>query len=327
MMNSQMAGNMKQETSNGEGTPGRRIIRILATILLVGIIAYFLGKSIAGQWTTIREYPWRIQPLWLILSALLLWVDFVVLAALWRYFVSTMSRNPLRLGTAFRILVLSNLGKYIPGKVWTVMGMVYFVRREGHSVPAALASTVLHQAFVLLSGFIFVLVVLGKDLLGNLPLFSIIGGIILSIIILYPPLFTGIINWGLGLLKREPITTRLTFISSILLFLVYVAVWILYGAGFWCMLKGVGISAGPFWHTAASFAAAYLLGFLVLFAPGGLGVREGVLAVLLGPTLGPGPAAVIAVVARLWMTVVELTELIPLAFGWGRLRSSNMKNG
>jgi len=326
-MNSQSAGDRKHENAIGGTAPGRRIFKLVATVLLIGVVAYFLGKSIAAQWTAIRAYPWRVQPLWLILSALMLWVDFIVLAALWRYFVSTMSRNPLQLGTAFRILVLSNLGKYIPGKVWTVMGMVYFVRREGHSVPAALASTVLHQAFVLLSGFIFVLVVLGKDLFGNLPLFSIIGGALLSIIILYPPLFTGIINWGLGLLKREPITMRLTFFSSSMLFLVYVVVWILYGAGFWCMLRGAGISAGPFWQTGASFAAAYLLGFLVLFAPGGLGVREGVLAVLLTPTLGPGLAAVIAVVARLWMTVVELTELIPLAFGWGRLKSPNAKDG
>jgi uncharacterized membrane protein YbhN (UPF0104 family) len=97
--------------------------------------------------------------------------------------------------------------------------------------------------------------------------------------------------------------------------------WIVYGASFWCMLRGVGITPGGFWETIAAFSGAYLLGFLALFAPGGLGVREGALAVLLAPQIGPGLAGVIAVGSRLWMTLLELTQLIPLAFGLGRLRS------
>jgi hypothetical protein len=62
-----------------------------------------------------------------------------------------------------------------------------------------------------------------------------------------------------------------------------------------------------------AFAAAYVLGYLALFAPAGLGVREGFLVAFLTPTLGAGGAALAAVTSRVWTTVVEV---IPAAAFW-----------
>jgi hypothetical protein len=57
---------------------------------------------------------------------------------------------------------------------------------------------------------------------------------------------------------------------------------------------------------ASAFAAAYVLGYAMIFAPAGLGPREGFLIAFLTPHVGAASAGVIAVVARLWTTVVEL---------------------
>ena len=100
--------------------------------------------------------------------------------------------------------------------------------------------------------------------------------------------------------------------------MLYLAAWAAYGASFWCFLRGVGLENLPFWQVAAASCGAYLAGFLALFAPGGLGVREGVLAVLLAPFMGPGIPAAVAVLSRLWMTIVELLGLAPLLTPLGR---------
>jgi hypothetical protein len=68
-----------------------------------------------------------------------------------------------------------------------------------------------------------------------------------------------------------------------------------------------------------AYPAAYVAGYVVLFAPAGAGIREGMLVVFLGPILGTG-AAVVAILARLWTTVVELLPALVLAGGY--LRSS-----
>jgi hypothetical protein len=57
---------------------------------------------------------------------------------------------------------------------------------------------------------------------------------------------------------------------------------------------------------ASAFAASYVLGYAMIFAPAGLGPREGFLIAFLTPHVGAASAGVLAVVARLWTTLVEL---------------------
>lgn len=289
-----------------------RIPALVLFIVVLAVVAYFIGRSITSQWVVIRAHPWQLHVGWLVCSVALIWLDFSLLVQLWRILLHAFSQKPLGFWTAFRILVVSNFGKYIPGKVWSVVGMVFFLGREGYPARIALASTVLHQAYTIVSGIIFIAVVLGSEIFDGRPVVPLVIGVVACAMILYPPVFSYVLNRGLRLLRREPIQVRLSFALAIRLFAVYIVAWVMYGAAFWCLLHGLGVQPGLFWKTVASFAAAYLLGFLALFAPGGLGVREGVLSVLLATTLTPGIAALIAVVARLWMTLIELSQLIPV---------------
>jgi hypothetical protein len=223
--------------------------------------------------------------------------------------------------SGYRISALSNLGKYVPGKVWAVLGMVYFLKREGYAAATAIASTGLHQAYTIVAGGLFVSALLGAEIWGRLSLVPVLVGIGLSMIVVYPPVFSYMLNRGLKLLKREPLPYTLSFGRSLVLLFAYVLAWVLYGTSFWCMLKGIGLENPPFWSMVAAFGAAYLLGFLALFAPGGLGVREGVLLVLVSPHVPAGLAAAIAVAARVWMTLIELIVLLPALHNAGQMRS------
>jgi len=293
-------------------------LKIGLFVLVLAIVCYFVGRSIWEQWGVIRAYSWQPHFWWLICSAAVMWLDFLLIIRLWRVLLVTVTGRQLRFGAALRITALSNLGKYVPGKIWSVMGIIYMLRQRGYPAPAALSSTILHQAFTIIAGAAFIIAVLGHELFKGALTVPLTLVCALCIAVLYPPIFSRILNWGLRLIKREPVTFQLTFGKAVGLFGAYVVAWIVYGISFWCLLKGIGIQPPAFWETVASFGGAYLLGFLALFAPGGLGVREGILAMLLAPQLSPGLAAFVAVISRFWMTILELTQLIPLAFGWGR---------
>ena len=298
-------------------------IRLLIGSVLTALVIFFIVRTIWRQWDGIRSYTWHIEPGWLVLSAVLAWLDFVLLFQLWRILLELVSGHRIKFRVAYRVLVLSNLGKYVPGKIWTVMGMVYLLKNEGVPPPPALASTVLHQAFTVIPGAIFVAVVLGTGFWQTLPIVPVVLGLGVSLAILYPPVFERVLNWGLRLFGREPITIRLSFAKAFVLFWAYILAWVIYGASFWCMMWGIGIPPDSFWVIVAAYSAAYLIGFLALFAPGGLGVREGILAVLLAPYLPAGLAAAVAVVSRLWMTIVELLGLVPLIGSVGTTRSKS----
>jgi uncharacterized membrane protein YbhN (UPF0104 family) len=93
----------------------------------------------------------------------------------------------------------------------------------------------------------------------------------------------------------------------------------LLGLAFQTLATGLGLPMS-FGLAVSAFAAAYLLGYVAIFAPAGLGVREGFLVAFLGPALGPGPAVALATAQRVWMTAVEV---LGAALAWPALRSAD----
>ncbi len=295
-------------------TANRAWWRMSLTSLAIAVVAYFLWTSISTQWDAVRSQPWSLHWYWLATSAAVTWFGVVWLVFLWRTVIVMFSGQPLDFWSAYRIAALSNLGKYIPGKLWSVMGLIYFLREEGHPTSAAIGATVLHQAYTLISGILFATLILGLNVWGEIPIAIIVGVLVASLTMVYPPVLERVLNFGLRLVRRDPVAIRLRIASAGVLYVGYSVAWVIYGAGFWMMSKAFGIPAGPFWPVVASYGGAYLAGFLALFAPGGLGVREGILALMLGPYLPPGLPAVVAVLSRLWMTAIELLGLLPLLF-------------
>jgi glycosyltransferase 2 family protein len=86
-----------------------------------------------------------------------------------------------------------------------------------------------------------------------------------------------------------------------------------YGANFLLRLSGfvvlhvaVGGDLGDLGRVTGAFALGHLVGAVALFAPGGLGPREGVTALVLAPVLGAGPVLSLVAVTRLLELAAEL---------------------
>ena len=56
----------------------------------------------------------------------------------------------------------------------------------------------------------------------------------------------------------------------------------------------------------ACFAFAWIVGFLSFLTPGGLGIREGLLGLLLSNYMIPSQATNVALLCRLWMLSAEI---------------------
>jgi glycosyltransferase 2 family protein len=98
--------------------------------------------------------------------------------------------------------------------------------------------------------------------------------------------------------------------------------WVGYGLAFWLLARGLLPSAGldPALGIAV-FTASYLAGFLALFAPGGIGVREGLFILMLQGPLGIAAATALALASRVLLTITELGAAVPfLVFSQRRAR-------
>jgi uncharacterized membrane protein YbhN (UPF0104 family) len=63
---------------------------------------------------------------------------------------------------------------------------------------------------------------------------------------------------------------------------------------------------GQFPAMMGIYAAAWTVGFLSMLAPGGLGIREGVLSLLLSAYLPPATATLVALLSRIWSLAGDL---------------------
>jgi len=108
--------------------------------------------------------------------------------------------------------------------------------------------------------------------------------------------------------------------------LAYGLTWILLGGAFALFVIAFYPDAGSHLrYVAGTVAVSYLGGYMAFFAPAGIGVREGLMGVLLADIM-PAPAAlVISLASRLWFTAVELLPLLTIPLLRERERAPERK--
>ena len=283
-------------------------------------ILWFAGRSLVRNWHDLEAQPlaWRIDPVRLIAAALVVWAMYALLVTAWRVMLSAWG-DRLDGWTAGRIWTVSNLGKYLPGKVWAIAGMALMARQAGVSPGAATGSAVILQAVSIGSGAI-VAALTGAAALerarpgatGALWLIAVVAvaGIAL---LFWPPVLRRILRLAAaeaGAQAAPPLPAILYGVAA------NVTAWVGYGVALWLLARGLLPDAGLGLRASiAVFTASYLAGFLALIAPGGLGVREGLFILMLQGTLGIGAATALALASRVLLTITEFGAAVPfLAF-------------
>jgi len=277
--------------------------------LIVGLIFYFLLKSLWGNWNQIKEYQFQINPFYLFISFILYFLAMFLLSQIW-HFILTKQNSQKSRWEIFRIHFLSNFGKYIPGKVWLFLIRLKLGKKIGLSKKIVLVSSVLEIALGLTAlGLISVFFLNHISLNQQYFFANLILLAIALIFILYPKLFYSVLNYLLGLVKKEKIAKEFQLKSSHLLILISVALisWFFWGLSFYFFTQAlIIIPINKVFNLIGIFIVSYLIGFLALFAPNGLAVREGVQIYFLSSFLPLEIAILISLAYRIWITLNEL---------------------
>ncbi len=329
-------------TSHRAGLP--RGLRLVVQGLLTLVVTYFILQRAGVAFSDFAEIdPGRWSP-----DLRLIFASVVVLAAgyamsawLWARMVAEMGGRALPLQAATRIYMVSNLGRYIPGKVFQIAGLAYFARREGVPAGTAMGAAVVGQGVALLGAS---LVGLGA-FFGPNTAYRWVGwsGLAVSTAVVAAtsvPASARVLEraWrrlagradsdvdGVRNVEHarkdaaaygDPVG-RVGF--GLRWTLWYACNWGMYSVAFWLLF--VGLEAWePFLRVGPAFAAAYLVGYVAVFAPAGVGVREGALILFLLPVLPRDAAVAMAVAGRVWLTVVELVPAAAFALVQARLGS------
>jgi hypothetical protein len=236
-------------------------------------------------------------------------VYFLGRAWLW-HFLTTRYRIDIPLRRSMGAWFLSQLGKYIPGKVFMYAGRLYYYAREGRSKTLFSLCFVVETMATILSSTMIVLVALAEVGLPQLQPYEPVLMIALVglVVALHPAVLRRLASWGLRMLGRSSIDFVPRGRDTVLFVLLYSVNWLVFGVAFFLFINSIyRIGTEHILYLAGAFSAASLIGMFSVFVPSGLGVREGVLILMLAPIVSVEAAIVISFASRLWFTATELT--------------------
>ena len=313
---------------------GKRILQIGLPIVILG----FFLKFITEQWKQLVAHPFQWNP-WLIALAFCgFMLQELSYGLIWQAVLARLGAR-LDLKTSLRIYLASEFVRYIPGNVWHVLARILWVGKYGVSRPIAFASMTVELITKLAAGaIIFGVSLLFWGLLGSVSTLLVgktlvialsIAILIALFVILHPRILGALLNMGLRLLKKEPITLTLRYSDILLVTVAWCVSWIVAGTAFYILTLALWptlpFAALPI--CIGIYAIAWDIGFVSFITPSGLGFREVTIGALFALSLSMLPltlGSIIAVLSRVVSTFAELV-CVSIAYLAGRKQMQAMQ--
>ena len=300
------------------GGPARRVLKLAVQLVLTLVVTVFIVDRLGPGLRTLGDTaPAQIdlQWGWIGVSCSVLLAGYFFSAWIWGRMVRDLGGPPVPARDAIRIYLVANLGRYLPGKLWQIAGLAYLARARGVPAPIAIAAAVVGQAVALAGAMLIGLVALGSagpDLARWAPL-AAVATFAVVIVVTVPTIFRPLLRLLLRFVPGEtPAEVPIGASEGLRWLGLFTLNWACYALAFALLVHGLSLPGNAL-DVGPAFAASYVMGYLVLFAPAGLGIREASMVAFLSPIMGPSGAALAALTARVWTTLVEV---IPAGAFW-----------
>jgi hypothetical protein len=301
----------------------RRIVvglQLAALAVLIG----FLAWAVRDVWPDAAPRLRDADPVDLALGLGALAAYYLVFVVGWMLILASMGiRVPY--SVALQAEMLSMLAKYVPGGVWTPAARVVAMRRFGiGETPVLIASILLEAGLSAVAG---VLVFLASLPFVGVPVEAPLGPLVVFGVIVTALLHPRVFRWlarkllrPFGASEVPPLPWR----NALGILAFYLLTWPVGGLALFFLIRSVGgepeLASIPFLGGTAAVGA--IVAVLVVFAPSGLGVREGAMYGLILAVSSAPIALGTIVLNRLAITVVEALLLLAGTLAWrGRLWS------
>ena len=288
----------------------------MATVIFAAASTAFLGLLLVHEWPATSTALKSADLSWLLPAAALATVAFVLMAWRWRAALHLVSEARSSHHRVIGAYFAGEIGKYVPGGIFSMLGRAELARREGHDRPAAYSSVLLSLITCYLAASVVSLVLAAIVLSTSsaaIPWWPLIIIVVVAASLLHPAINQRLLTLARRITHRDLALELPSFHQGMVLSAWYVPVWL--GIGFATVLctRSITPHLDP-----AQVALAAIIGWVVGFvtpSPGGAGVREVIFIALAGISIADATAA--AILARLVFIGVDAAGAL---VGWLLLR-------
>lgn len=304
------------------GMPKGRVLAI-ARIVIGALALVAIVLALQGNWPEVSKELGRLGcgP---VLGAFVLALVAPLLTLLgWRVLLEDLGAR-LTLAQSASVFFVGQLGKYIPGSVWSVAIQADMGGRLGLARRTLGVAGLLNIGLAALTGTLVgipaVPLLLQRAPDGAVSPWWLALAAGLALVLLWPRLLNALITRGLRLLRRQPLDRRLSARALAATVAWFVAAWVAMGGAVWVLASALAPGASTrtlVLVSVSGFCLAAAIGMFSVLVPAGVGVRDGLLVVMLMTVLPVGAATAVVVVHRFLSIVVDLV-LAGSSYLWAR---------
>lgn len=283
------------------------LVRAAFVVVAVGLGIYAVARDLDGFLDAVG----RVGAVRTLLALALVLVGLSASAEVWRQVVTALAGD-LSPRAARSVFFVSQLGKYVPGGVWTIAAQIDLATRHGLRRSSMGAGALLFLAVHLATG----LLVAGLTLPVGAPelvrdhRWALALVVVAGVVGLLPVVLNRASDLGLRLLRRTHPPVRLPTPRVVLAAAWMAVVWACFGLATTIVAIPLLADGGAGTLAAAAtggFAIAWVVGVLVIPAPAGVGAREVAFVLVLSPLLGVTAATSVAILLRVIHTIADLS--------------------
>lgn len=295
----------------------KKILKIVFPLLIFA----FLFRSVLVDWESTKLYIQNIQGLPLVAAFIFMLLIYPQGAYAW-FKVAKEVDPSIQLNKAISVWIISNTSRYIPGTVWQYIGRIELATRNLGMSRGRAGISLVYEIFLNLAaaGLLSLFVIL---YVPSIPKFLFVILFPLAFLFFHPRVIATLLDLLLKLLKKKfkNIVISHDFSGIYKSLIWFIINFFLNGLAIYFLFLSLGGNAGldyiiPF---TAFYAFSWLVGYITLIAPGGLGVMEGSLVILLSTLMPMSLASIVAILYRFFLTLAELGVFVTvLVFDYGR---------
>lgn len=272
--------------------------------IAIGLAGFaFIGRTLFSHWAEVKESYSTLQAANLLGSVALGLAALLVIGSQWTALLAGKGHHaPWRKGMAWYFS--GNLGKYVPGGIWAIVGRAEMAVRGGIPRGDAYTATALSMATTYLGSAVAICI--GSIAAWTYPVVGVLGALGLSIgFILFSnkPLRVFTLKLASKVTKRD--FTMIHPRQLLVLTFSHVPAWILISLSTSVTASAFGLQIGLLQMLFIS-SVSWLAGFVVVGVPGGIGVREAVFTALCTSVVGAPVALSLAIASRVVFITVDL---------------------
>jgi uncharacterized membrane protein YbhN (UPF0104 family) len=276
--------------------------------LIIGLLGVaFVIRTAAQQRTEVLASLRQSDPLWLTLALATGLGGMTVIGIGWWLCLRGLGyRRGVK--DTLRDYFVGQLGKYVPGAIWAVVGRAEMARRGGVPALGAYGSTLLSLTLTYFAAILTAALALltGAAGGGTVAWEPVIGLLLIGILSLHPRVLEMVLE-GLRRLSGRTLSVPVpSWRTAIGLLLAHLPAWFAISAATWLVAYAVVGIAPNIGNIVFATTLAWTIGFLALPVPGGIGVREAVFVAAATTLPSAAQAAAVALVARALFVLIDI---------------------